>query len=316
LTQGDKSDKIAKTNMPRENITVYNEASLKLPHYLKRELGKLLITVPVKEGKAGPFDEVFDFALSRDSLRSVVPVSDRITENKPGLEYLSFSKPEIKDNMQSLTMINKTSKPNDEKSRFAYQSFLSDVFGHISLRVKELVEGETPVFLPPLRGADLIRAYFRNNGFKIDRSNTVDYELKRTKLEDGTFLVGANYVNIPEGDFTSAVILDDCIASDVSASASVHKIMEKYPKIKKIIVAVSAASQRGLESLQQEFADSGIELYLIAATPVFEMNEDFYLLRTAEEGFDQGTQYVGDMGAWAEKLSDDFNKIAPWNMQR
>jgi len=297
------------------SIATYRYNSKKLPNYLiPTDANRLLISSKAKEGKNGPFDVVFDYGRTREVLKAKVPTSERITQNRLRLEYLSFGDPRMTLVMDRITNINSNNKPEDDVVRFNYQNNLYQVFRPITKRVKELIQGET-VFFPPLRGADLVRAFFQLEGFDINTENTVDYELKRVLLEQGNLLVGETFnKTLPKKvKFQTAIVIDDCIASDVSMSATVQTILEKYPDIKNIIIAVSAASQRGMESLQEESKNQNIDLHLIAAVPVFQMNDLFYLQRTKEEGYSEGTQYVGDMGKWAKKLPDSFNSNAPWN---
>lgn len=312
---------MAKTNMAVEvRPAIYRPGTQietsHFPPYIKPvDTNKLLINAKVKEGKAGPFDKIFDFGFSREALKSPVPAEERITASIPGIEYLGFTNTEVLEAMEKITEINTRSKPDNELARFSYQFEMSKVFKHVSDRVSELVVGDA-VYFPPMRGAEIVKSFFKTNGFDINSNNTVDYELKRTLIDSGQFLVGANYKHLPKGNFQTAVILDDCLASDVSASATVYEIMETYPGVKNVIVAVSAASQRGVESLRAEFEGQGINLQIVAATPVYELSEDFYLMRTQEEGYQENVQYVGDMGSWGEKLSSRYDPIAAWNALR
>lgn len=290
-----------------------------LPPYIQNAPdNKVKIVGGIKEGKEGPYDVVFDYGTTKHSLKAAVPMGDRIRRNIDitGMEFVGLGNARVMASMHNITEINAQTIPSEEGARYSYQQNLDRVFQPISDRVRTLVGVRQPLYFPPLRGADVVRAMFVNNGFEINEGNMVDYELKRVLLKDEIFLVGANFARIPKGRFDTAVFIDDCLASDVSASATIHSIIERLPEVKKVIVAVAAATQRGMESLRKEFKDSGLDLHLIAGVPVFAMSDDYYMLRTPGEGYPAGLQFVGDMGSWSGKLPESYNVLAPWNRFR
>ena len=118
------------------------------------------------------------------------------------------------------------------------------------------------------------------------------------------------------------MVIDDCLASDVSAWTTLDLMKRRYPSIRNAIVAVSAATQRGVESLIDDWKSmnsrewKGMGLRIKAAVPVFAMNPHFYLMRTPEEGYPDDTFYVGDMGRWAAPLDHRYDTEAVWNIHR
>lgn len=285
--------------------------------------GKLSIDLPSFKGKL--FDDAWVGIHSRTHLQLRVPVEERELPLPENVFVLSKEGSYISDyDMNEITLINSNNSPDDINARYEYQENLFKVFKDLA---EELIlwpeykfNPDNAVFFAPQRGADLIQAYFQHLGVISNPENIVDYELKREYLPDGTPVVGRIDTYYPEGEFETGVFIDDCLASDASASASIKIMKEKYPSLKNIIIVVSAATRRGLEELAKKNPD----IKIIAATEVYAMNDHFYLLRTPEEVDNNGNPYpsdkvvfyVGDMGAWAEPLPEEKNIDAPWNRFR
>lgn len=286
--------------------------------------GKFVIDLPALKARRVPFDGFWVGEESRTHLQQVVPVEERELPLQENVFVLSENDPvsAVASYMEEITDINLKKEPSDVEARLKYQEALSLVFKELGEFLKEEnnIDPEKSVFFAPQRGADLIQAYFQASGIITNSKNIVDYELKREYLPDGVPVVGRIDTYYPEGNFETGIFIDDCLASDASASASLKIMKEKYPSLKKIIIVVSAATRRGLEEAAKENPD----VTFIAATEVYAMNSHFYLLRTPEEydvngknyPKDKDVFYVGDMGAWAEKLPDAFNTRAPWNVFR
>lgn len=299
-----------------EHPFLYQSEFTRLPHYLRNTSDGLTVTDSIIEGEPGPYELVFDFGHSRDHLRDRVPVAERVTANTRNVRFLGLKIPFLAQAMHNITRINRDSKPEDVKARLEYQRNLFRVFKAIGNEVKKELKktrGKT-VFFPPKNGGDLIRAFFQESGIINDPRTVVDYELKRVLTKD-RLMVGYRQSYFPDlSGVETAVICDDCLATDVSVSATINLVRQINPGIRKFLVAVSAATQRGVEALLDEFPD--IDLQIIAATPVFLLDEQNYLRRTAEEGYPNNEYAVGDMGAWSKKFPSIFNLFARWNRHR
>lgn len=281
-----------------------------LPNYLKRLPNKKLVAVDVPEFADVEFDAFYNFGLSRSPLTATVPQSERIRQDEVGISFVSFKYPEIAELMHQITRLNKFRLPEDSDARLLYQHYLYQVFEMMGPSVEKSIEGN-PVFFPPLNGGALIEAYFWNLGIISRPDQVAKFELKRMHRKNGDLMVGVRDHAYPAGNFSTGVVLDDCLASDVSASTSIDKMLGLYPSIENILVVISAATQKGVESLLEEW--KGHNVRVIAGVPVFSMNPDFYLMRTKEEGYPENTLYVGDMGKWAKPLSQNSNYFARWN---
>lgn len=286
-----------------------------IPPYLRATPEGYLIPYDVpEEFRRQEFNAFYNFGKSRQELILPVPVSDRINYNTENITFIGLTDDRVDDAMRKITALNVRYQPTDDNARHAYQNSLFNVFTAVGKHLKKFISGDT-VFFPPLNGGALIEAYFRNIGLiRNHDSEVVDFELKRMQRTNGDLMVGVREFNYPEGNFKTGVVLDDCLASDVSASTSIDLMLKYYPKVQNIVVAVSAATQKGAQSLLNEWRGKNVKI--IAATPVFAMNSHFYLMRTPEEKYPDDTFYVGDMGAWARPLNNAYNRQAPWNKYR
>jgi len=266
--------------------------SQNVPGYLQPTKDGKLIPLDARPFDNQQFDAIYPFGFSRSRLIDTVPPKERITHNTERVIYVGFSDPDVSVAMKEITRINAT----------------------------HLEDPETTVFFPPLNGGALIKAFFQQLGLITDPERQVaDFELKRMLRTNGELMVGVREHRYPEGQFKTGVVLDDCLASDVSASTTIDLMLRHYPTVENILVVTSAATQRGVELLLKEWND--VDLRVTAATPVFAMTWNFYLLRTKEEeGFEflipPLPLYVGDMGQWAVPLSPEYNDKAPWNQNR
>ncbi len=120
---------------------------------------------------------------------------------------------------------------------------------------------------------------------------------------DGRLMVGVKFgENNPKiTDARTFVFADDCLASDISAWGTLEIIKDKlikqgiFPSEAKVLIAVSAATQRGFESLlsvesRRHFGFGKMEA--IGVIPVYQMTDNFYLQHP------DGSYVVGDMGKW------------------
>jgi len=297
-----------------ESPTLSFRSGDKLPNYLLEQDGGLLVIDGEK--KLGPFSAVYDFKHRCDSLRSEVPKDKAWTKNPNSyISFEVFDNPEISEAMKVLTELNRMSTGGeDDLFRFAYQTALNKSFLPVIDKTRS-VFNEKAVVLPPLNGGRFVRAIFQSAGAIKGMERIMHIELKRILMSNGGLLVGVieNKISYPDMEPETGIVLDDCMAAEVSASVSIDLQRKRYPSIKEWQIIVSPATQRGAEQLVREWGDHNVEVKFVGSVPVRKMNNRFYLERTEDEGYPAGTQFVGDIGARAGKLPDYFNSIAPWN---
>ena len=280
----------------------------KLPSYLSSVNGKFIFDPKkVIEGGAGEYDAVWDFGTGKDRLRREVPPSERITSNKDDIKYLCFEDPSIRVNMAKITEIanDPGRSPDDPADRKKYREHLGEVYKKLAHEVKEKLRGEKALFFSPKNGGIYVQDVFTREGFPP--KDFYDYRMSRVlaKDEDGRehLNVSAQFAsgNPRIGDYRTFVVADDCLASDISCYATLDLISSELrkkgtdPSEARAIISVSAATQRGLESLLSEktkmkFGFGKIEA--VAAMPVYKMTDKFYLQEL------DGRFTVGDMGKW------------------
>lgn len=268
------------------------------------------------EGKPGPYDAIYDFNDTQKFLRETVPVKERLRKNLSNVVFAELEISKISQAMAEITRINEDSSPEDVSSRLLYQQWLFKVFSLMKPLVERKLVGRA-VFFPPKNGGDLVRAMFQKLGLITNPEDVVDYELKRVLMPDGRLMVGVNENRYPQGPFETAWIIDDCAASIISILTSAHLVREHYG-VDKLVICVSTGTQRGILSLEKELRENFAfsQTTIFSGTRVFAMSDNYYLLRTPEEGFGKEVYYVGDMGKWAEPLSSELNNQAPWNAFR
>lgn len=310
--------------MPPEIQTIYRG---ELPTYLEPHVKKtgnfFESSLPSLVGKK--FTSIWSDGVSRTPLQEPIPIEERVLPLPENVFVLSHSQTDnIGIALQNITEINKNDgdKIKDPKVRVKYQKRLAEIYEPIGELLKTNLNMRKALWLPPDNGAALPFSIMQYFGVVKKPENKVVYEEKRDYLLDGKPVVGIIETSYPEGDFETAIFLDDCLATDVSASASIDLIRElkknKYPNIKNIIVVVSVATLSGLRALAQKYSD----VKIIAGAVVYAMNSKNYLVRTTDELDIEGNPYtediqvVGDMGGWAGMLPEEFNDEAPWNASR
>lgn len=287
-----------------ERPEIYQEGEL--PSFLIRDSVGLLLVVEnfIKEGGVGPYDWVMDFGHSRENLRQVVPLSERITGNRRAdLAFLGFDDPKILMRMREIKRLaNDPKRSFDRKTdREEYRLHLGFVYRELGRKVWDRVGSEKVLLFPPRNGGIYVREVYQKCGFP--KENFFDYQMSRILGADGRLMVGIKLgENNPQiADFQTFVFADDCLASDISAWGTLEMIKEEMEKSQipafeaRVIIAVSAGTQRGLESLlsletKKYFGFRRMEA--IGARPVFQMTDNFYL-----QDLD-GSYVVGDMGKW------------------
>lgn len=246
------------------------------------------------------WEKVYNYGHSKDNLRKPIVAANVRND----IRYLGFDDKsgEILAAMEKITEIANTGDVESRKDRQAYRNQLEKVYKKMAEKLKEKIGDRKGLIFPPKNGGIFVKEVYEKMGFE----NFYDYQMSRQHGENGELMVAVKEEkNNPKmEDFEVYVIADDCIASDVSADATLRKIKryleerEILIKDKEIIITVSAASVRGVESLIESNSELGYgKIEVIAATPVYEMSDNFYLI---ERRGDQVLQVVGDMGNWSK----------------
>lgn len=308
-------------------INFDSEYSSNYPSYLhKNQNGRLEFDPSrVIEGGEGEYDMVRDFGSSKDALRAAVPETEKIKRNdRPGITFLGFEDDEVRKNMTKITEIanDETKSPDNPEDRAEYRGYLKNVYKSLASEVKKRVGDEKALIFCPKNGGIFVRDVFSEEGFSDE--DFFDYRMSRVIANDDE---GKRHLNVatrfgennPDiANYKTFVFADDCMASDISCTATLEYISsllkEKNVDLSQIrvIISVSAATQRGLESILSEeskkrFGFGRIEA--IAAIPVYEMTDEFYLKEQVqeEEQVLDGKKVkkirftVGDMGKWTKR---------------
>jgi len=280
---------------------------LVLPSHLRNVRGKLMIDPHYvsKEARRGPYDIVMDFGASRAQLKDLVPESQRLKENTGNITVLGFQQPEIRQAMAVITDLandpNKNSEnPNDRQK---YRESLGLVYYAMATDVTGWAGKDDVLIFSPMNGGIFVQDVFEEAGFAA--SDFFKYRMSRVQGNDGGLMVGVTLgKNNPEiSSYRRFVFADDCIASDISAFGTLEIIKEALIAENislsetKVLFTVSAATQRGLESLLSPetrdhfgFAD----MRAVTGISVYEMDGHFYLRDP------DGRYVVGDMGNWTQ----------------
>jgi len=259
----------------------------------------------VKEGGIGPYDEIFDFGHSRDCLREPVPPNERITTNtRKDLVYLCFENPVIVEKMALITQLanDPTKSYENQEDRQEYRKNLGVVYQVLAEKVRQRIGWQNALIFPPKNGGIFVKEVYEQAGFPYG-SSFFDYRMSRILGEDGRLMVGVKFgENNPMiTDARVFVFADDCLASDISAWGTLEYIKQElarwhiFPSEARVIIAVAAATQRGLESLLSPEAKNHFgfgSLETVAGIPVYQMTKNFYLQHP------DGRYVVGDMGKW------------------
>jgi hypothetical protein len=277
-----------------------------LPDYLDRDAnGQLWIkdTFVDTGARLGAYDYVFNFGTSESLLRGLVPEKQRLTENIDGLTVLGFKDLTIKQAMNRISVLanepdEDPDNPSDDKKK-QYRDELEHVYDAMAKEALGWAGDDDVLVLTPKMGGVFVQEVFEKAGFPPE--NFFDYRMSRVQRNDGGLMLGSTIAekNPDITKFKKFVIADDCLASRISTLATIMLIKKKYEEAKldfsevEILITVSAASQRGAESLlSQETKDElGFgSIKIVTGTLVYQMNDHFYLQNP------DGTLAVGDMG--------------------
>ena len=296
-------------NVESPKISHASKDLLLLPSYLTLIQNKLVIDPAFVVEGAGRdrYDIVMDFGGSRASLRGLVPKEQRLTKNTDNLTVLSFRNPRIKRAMNAITSLanDQNRSSNNPNNRQEYRDCLEYVYGAMA---EDVIRrgSRNALFFAPKNGGIFVQEVFENAG--IDSSNFFDYRMSRIQKVDGGLMVGTMLgVNNPDiSDFRKFVFADDCMASDISAFGTMELIKEAITEKGKslseveVLITVSAATQRGLESIlskdsREYFGFKSIKA--VVGTLVYQMDDHFYLQHP------DGRFVVGDMGNWTKSIT-------------
>ena len=291
---------------------IFQPEGLHLPPFLRRTLdGQLVIdkNYAGEGARLGPYDTVMDFGTSRANLRGLVPEEERLTANNRNLNVLGFWQPEIREAMDTITdLANDPSRSSENPDdRREYREHLAVVYKAMAKEVDDWVfaGGDSPLIFAPKNGGVFVQEVFEEKGhfFPTDFFN---YRMSRVQDKDSGLMVGITYrkkENPEISTYRRFVFADDCMASDISAYATMEMIREALVKARvplsqaEVLIAVSAATQRGLESLlspRTKFHFGFESIRAITGVLAYQMDGHFYLQHS------DGRYVVGDMGNWTQ----------------
>lgn len=291
----------------KPRISRANETSGSLPSFFKNVQGKLVIDKKHidKGARVGPYDSIMDFGSSRNRLKGIVPKEQRLIGSMGDVTILGFNDPLIRQAMTEVSDLANDPERSWKNSsdRKQYREKLRQVYEAMAGEVINLLGGNEALVFPPKNGGIFVQEVFQQVGFPS--RGFFDYRMSRIHTNDHELMLGVALAeNNPDiANYRRFVFADDCMASDISTFGTLEMIKEALiakgvPLSEaEVIIAVSAMSQRGIESLlSQESLDYfGFgSIKVVAGVPVYKMNDNFYLLHP------DGRFVVGDMGHWTQ----------------
>lgn len=251
------------------------------------------------------FNEFKNKALSINRRRKRSSQNLEIFEKK----YPNLIKPAVANITQ---LANSSHFSKDPKKRILYQKSLTEIFRLMRASLTEGFASAAVLLLE--RGAILVNSFYQS---KKDR--LIRIVAKRLDYKNGKFGLGLADLRLPKNikKFKKLHIQEDCIATGDSIAGTLLALKEKNIFFDQVLIDVAAATQTGVEFLFAYLKFLGIKKTIIRTGALcFKLDNHFYLKRTKEEGYKRDEYFVGDMGAWSEKLPMKFNKIAWWNKNR
>ncbi|MFZ5366400.1 MAG: hypothetical protein ACOZBZ_03890 [Patescibacteria group bacterium] len=250
------------------------------------------------------FDRVINFGKIFEPMRNfVVPLEERAKENLPGLEFLGFEISRIREIYDKITRIANSMTPENSGARFEYQRQLAHFFSFLGPET----QGK---FIAIKRAGSLVARFYPH-------VEVYEVEGKRLPMENGDLALGL-IGSLPLEDFEKERIIigEGCVATGITIAGILKTIAENEVRPKIIEVHALAVSQLGGEFLLDYARGLNLGLAIKGGMPVYAMNEVFYLMRTVEERYPQGTYAVGDAGDWSEPLLPWYDNRAWWNRGR
>jgi len=252
-----------------------------------------------------PYDVVMDYGTSKASLRSLVPEEQRLKEDTDDITVLGFKQPLIREAMDNITdLANDLDRSyQDSNDRREYRESLAYVYKAMAADAKDWAGEDNVLIFSPKNGGIFVQEVFEQEGFPAN--SFFDYRMSRVQTNDGGLMVGITIGdNNPKiTDYKKFVFADDCMASDISVSATLEMIREAFRKESislsevEILITFSAATQRGLESLVSQKTSERFgfkDMRAVTGILVYEMDDHFYLKHP------DGKYVVADMGQWTE----------------
>lgn len=271
-----------------------------------RKRANLIKITGLAEHYHGPdrFTKVTHFGRTFESMRGcIIPVRERIMKNSPGLKFLGFGGGIVRQTYETITRIANSTSPKNSGARFEYQRQLERFFSILGKKT----EGK---FIAIKRAGSLVARFY-------PKVEVFEIEGKRLPLENGDLSLGL-IGSLPLEDFhkEKVIIGEGCVATGITIAGILKTFVEGGIKPEIIEVQALAISQLGGEFLLNYAKNLELPLSIKGGMPVYAINEVFYLMRTLEEGYPQGTHAVGDAGDWSEPLLPRYNDRAWWNRGR
>ncbi len=271
-----------------------------LPPHIYQEGGELYFRQEVvTEGELGPFHQIADFGHSLEPLR--IPATK---EQIRDLAHTSFldNRRVISYGMRTVTDIANGSSysPDDPSSREHYQTAITPVVDLVLTEALARAKG-TITLMPPLNGGKFVKDRFVQLPTVPRSIEIVDYRASRVVGPNG-YNIGLRFNDRLPDILPGATVIfaDDCIAAVGTLFASLHALPHQDVQV---LIAATALTVRGAMAIEATLPQMGFtDFHAFAGIPVFAMNNDYYLLRTQEEGYPEGTFVVGDMGKFLRPI--------------
>jgi hypothetical protein len=264
--------------------------------------------IALEGARLGPYDRAFDFETTREPLKGLVPLEQRLTANTDRLTVLAFDDQLVEQAMNALTKIANTTATDNAEAIIDYRGHLARVYRPMAETLIERGWSDALIFTPK-NGGIFVREVFEAAGISAD--NFFDYRLSRVQKKDDGLMIGATFgENNPKiKDYRRFVFADDCIASDISSFATLEILKEQLEEAGvplsevEIMITVSIANQRAIESILspemlEHFGFKNIKA--VVGTLAYQTNSHFYLLTPNE---DREEMAVGDMGARTQLIA-------------
>lgn len=250
------------------------------------------------------FSEVISFGKTFEFMRnSLISVEERINKNCPGMEFLGFENENVREIYDRITMTANNTTPENSGARFEYQRELANFFSLLSSEIK----GK---FIAIKRAGSLVSRFY-------PKAEVFEIEGKRLPMKNGDLSLGLIGSLPPKTLEDEKVIIGEgCVATGITIAGILQTFVEGGIKPEIIEVHALAVSQLGGEFLLNYAKNLELPLSIKGGMPVYAMNEKFYLMRTKEEGFPEGSYAVGDCGDYSEPLLPWYDDRALWNQGR
>jgi hypothetical protein len=279
-----------------------------LPRYLYRKNNQLnFYESAVKEGEKGPFDIIGSFNHSLKFLQPPVTNAE-LPSLESFLKHTTFldSDPSINHRMMRISeMVNEPGRTSEIlEDRLEYQDLIKPVALAALQKTAEKIAVQNPnsptYLLCPLNGGLFMTDLYKENP-DWPLTQIIEYRAARVITHAHHYHVGIRRISpIPEiPKYSNVIFADDCIAAVGTALASLKLLP---PPQVNLYFASTALTLRGAVALESALPQLGFDRYeIVSGAKVRQLNSDYYLMRTEEENFPEGSFYVGDMGAWLKR---------------